>query len=167
MLPDDAETMPASPVPAPPKRFPVWPTAVSAVVGIVIGLMVFTFSTAEGLSYFSGDPEACVNCHVMRDQYEGWSHSSHREWATCNDCHTPHTFFAGYLSKARNGWNHSAAFTTGDFPEPIVITERNRQIVVENCIDCHEAVVSQMIVNADSHDPESVACLHCHSDVGH
>lgn len=165
MSPHEADPNPPSP--ASPRRIPVWQVVVSALIGMVIGLSVLTFSRAEGLSYFSGEPEACVNCHVMRDQFEGWSHSSHREWATCNDCHNPHTFFAGYLSKARNGWNHSAAFTTGNFPEPIVITERNRQIVVENCIDCHEAVVSQMIVNADSHDPESVACLHCHSDVGH
>ena len=164
MPPDATDGTPTTPAPA---RFSLRATILTALAGLVLGLVIFTFSRAEGLSYFSGDPEACVNCHVMREQFDGWSHSSHRNWATCNDCHNPHSFLAGYLSKARNGWNHSVAFTTGDFPEPIVITERNREIVVENCIECHEAVVSQMISMADSHDPESVGCLRCHSGIGH
>jgi cytochrome c nitrite reductase small subunit len=136
-------------------------------LAFIVGLAIFTFDEAEGLSYFSGDPEACVNCHVMRDQFEGWNHSSHREWATCNSCHNPHTFFRGYYSKAINGWNHSVAFTTGEFPDPIVITERNRRIVVENCLDCHAEITSQILGHGDIRDPDEVACLKCHSDVGH
>lgn len=135
--------------------------------GLVAGLGLFTFDRADGLSYFSDNPEACVNCHVMRDQFEGWNHSSHRQWATCNDCHTPYSsFFAAYYSKAVNGWNHSVAFTLGGFPEPIVITPRNEDIVLASCVGCHAAVTSEILGGGDLSKGE-FACLHCHSDVGH
>ena len=41
-------------------------------LGLVAGLGAFTFRYAEGLSYFSADPRACVNCHIMWDQYASW-----------------------------------------------------------------------------------------------
>lgn len=134
-------------------------------VGILIGLGFFTFDYAEGDSYFSDDPQACVNCHVMRDQYDGWSHSSHNNVATCNDCHTPHNDVRKYLTKAINGWNHSVAFTLGDYPTNIQIREFNAEIVRENCIDCHSNVVSQMVT--DPAHTETLDCVACHGNVGH
>lgn len=150
-------------------RWPSLPLVVAAVgLGIVMGLGLFTFNNAQGLSYFSTNPEACVNCHVMRDQFEGWNHSSHRNWATCNDCHTPHTsVFAKYSSKALNGWNHSVAFTTGNFHEPIVITPRNEEILLENCVACHAAVASEILTGGGVHAGSEFACLDCHNEVGH
>lgn len=139
--------------------------AVAAVAGLVTGLGAYTFHYARGFSYFSSEPEACVNCHVMRDQFESWSHSTHRNWAVCNDCHTPHDFVGKWTTKALNGWNHSVAFTLGNFPEPIFINERNRRIAIESCLDCHRTVVSQM--RADRHNPHDLACTSCHGNVGH
>ena len=63
----------------------------AAVIGGIVGLGVFTFAYAQGASYLSDDPSSCNNCHVMRDQYDGWIHGSHKAVATCNDCHTPHS----------------------------------------------------------------------------
>ncbi len=40
----------------------------AALVGTVAGLGAYTFRYAEGFSYFSTDPRACNNCHVMNDQ---------------------------------------------------------------------------------------------------
>jgi cytochrome c nitrite reductase small subunit len=140
-------------------------TVLAALLGVLAGLGVFTFNYAEGLSYLSNDPNACVNCHIMREQYQGWTHSSHKEFAACNDCHTPHTFVRKWLTKGLNGWNHSFAFTTGNFDEPIRIKERNAKIVQENCVDCHQVLVSQ-IENSVLHD-EEVECVRCHSEVGH
>ena len=34
----------------------------------LIGVGAFTFQYGEGLSYFSTDPDACANCHIMRPQ---------------------------------------------------------------------------------------------------
>lgn len=139
--------------------------AVAAGFGLVLGLGAYTFNYAEGFSYLSDSPEACINCHVMRDQYESWSHSTHRNWAVCNDCHTPHGFVGKWTTKAINGWNHSVAFTLGNFPEPIFINEFNRRIAIESCLECHSTVVSQM--RADRHNPHDLACIACHGNVGH
>src|SRR5687768_12641931 len=82
----------------------------AAVLGMMLGLGAFTFRYAEGLSYFSTEPAACANCHIMRPQYDGWQKASHHGTATCVDCHLPQGFFDKYLAKASNGWHHSKGF---------------------------------------------------------
>lgn len=138
--------------------------ALLALFGIAFGLGLFTFSYAKGFSYLSNDPAACVNCHIMREQYEGWSHSSHKAVATCNDCHTPHRFPDKWVIKGVNGWNHSVAFTTGNFPEPIMIRGFNANIAQENCVECHATTVSQMHLYVST---EELHCVACHGNVGH
>lgn len=133
----------------------------SALLGILIGSSGYTMHYAEGLSYMSNDPAACVNCHIMRDQYDGWQKSSHHAFATCNDCHTPQEFLPKYLSKARNGFVHSKGFTFQDFPEPIRIRPVNREILVRNCVRCHHELVSHLRMNED------LSCVRCHERVGH
>lgn len=134
-------------------------------MGVLFGLGMFTFVYAEGPSYLSDDPQTCMNCHIMRDQFESWNHSSHKAVATCNDCHTPHHPVGKWLVKALNGFNHSWAFTTGAFPEPIRIKSFNADVVQANCVECHGGMVSQIITSAP-HD-EELRCVTCHSDVGH
>ncbi len=56
--------------------FRTW-LVLAAVAGGVVGLGLFTFTFAQGASYLSDDPASCINCHVMRDQYDGWGHGSH------------------------------------------------------------------------------------------
>lgn len=131
-------------------------------IGVLCGAGGFTAYYAEGLSYLSNDPKACVNCHVMREHYDGWQKSSHHAQATCNDCHLPEGFFAKYWAKARNGWNHSKAFTLQDFHEPIRIHEWNERILNSNCVRCHRSMVSEILPNAGSMD-----CVRCHERVGH
>lgn len=133
--------------------------------GSVTGLGLFTFTYAEGTSYFSDNPDSCVNCHVMRDVYEAWQHSSHKAVAACNDCHSPHTLPGKYIIKGINGWNHSVAFTTGNFPEPIQITNLNREVALENCLYCHSEFVDP-IVDHEA-EIEQLDCLRCHQSVGH
>jgi len=38
--------------------------------GVLAGVGEFTFGYAKGLSYLSADPRACVNCHIMNEQYD-------------------------------------------------------------------------------------------------
>src|SRR4051812_1724115 len=59
-------------------------TAIALAVGAAAGLGTYTFAYAKGASYLTDDPVACANCHVII----GWTRSSHRSVATCNDCHT-------------------------------------------------------------------------------
>src|SRR5262245_53791046 len=106
-------------------------------LGAAVGLAAYTFAYAKGWSYMTNDAAACANCHVMTEQYAGWTKSSHRSVAVCNDCHVPHDFVGKYYTKARNGFWHSYYFTTGTFPEPIRATARSREIAEENCRRCH------------------------------
>jgi cytochrome c nitrite reductase small subunit len=137
-----------------------------AAVGGVLGLGAQTFWYAEGGSYFSNDPRSCVNCHVMREHYDGWQKASHHMVATCNDCHVPHDRIGKYVAKAENGFWHSKGFTLQDFSEPICIKPKNARILRANCIRCHLEVVSA--VDADRGDrDDALDCVRCHASVGH
>jgi cytochrome c nitrite reductase small subunit len=146
-----------------------WLVALCVAVGLCAGIGLFTFRYAEGLSYFSRDPKACVNCHIMRSQYDSWQKSSHHTVALCIDCHLPHDFVGKYLAKAENGWRHSKEFTAQTFHEPISVQARGRAILQDNCVDCHRELTHDIAVGAaDSDDPRgTLACVHCHAFVGH
>jgi cytochrome c nitrite reductase small subunit len=140
--------------------------ALTCTVGLFAGLGTFTFTYAHGLSYFSNDPRACMNCHIMREHFDGWQKSPHHAVATCNDCHTPHSFIPKYLSKAENGFWHSKGFTLQDFHEPIMIRPHNSAVLQANCVSCHEQIVDG--INTHRGDPQRMLdCVHCHREVGH
>jgi cytochrome c nitrite reductase small subunit len=136
----------------------------SVVIGAAIGLGGFTFVYARGASYLTNDPQACANCHVMREHYDAWRKSSHHHVAVCNDCHAPPDGLAKYWTKARNGFNHSVAFTTGRFHEPIEITSRNREITQEQCRRCHADTVQAIEGHGQG---DAIDCIRCHDSVGH
>ncbi|MCC6574016.1 MAG: cytochrome c nitrite reductase small subunit [Planctomycetes bacterium] len=135
----------------------------AVMAGICAGAGGYTFYFAEGLSYLSNDPKACVNCHIMNEQYDGWIKASHHAFATCNSCHVPHDLVGKYLTKIEHGYRHSRGFTLQDFHEPIRITESSLKIVEHNCIGCHEDLVEPLTAHAAG----DVGCVHCHADVGH
>jgi cytochrome c nitrite reductase small subunit len=145
---------------------PLWAwVALAVLAGGIIGLGGFTFSYAQGQSYLTNAPEACANCHIMREYYDGWNRSSHKHVAVCNDCHTPHdSILAKYAAKGLNGFRHSLAFTTGFFEEPIRITPFDRSIAQHACLSCHGDLVSN-IGHPASREPTD--CLTCHAGVGH
>lgn len=147
----------------------------SVSVGMFVGSGLFTFFTAHGTSYLSNDPKVCVNCHIMRDEYDGWTHGSHHAVATCNDCHLPHDNVVHKLFvKASNGYHHSKAFTMQDFVEPIRIKPGNAQVLEANCLRCHgeltEAITAHGTLGVPT-DPTQKAdlygCVRCHQSVGH
>jgi cytochrome c nitrite reductase small subunit len=145
-------------------RISWWMVSFAGLFGVLVGLGFFTFGFARGASYFSDNPETCMNCHIMRDQFEAWRHSSHARVATCNDCHTPHDFVNKWIIKGVNGWNHSVAFTLGNFHEPIRIRDFNADVVQQSCVYCHQNIVS---VLDGPHATEPTQCIACHSSVGH
>lgn len=137
----------------------------AALLGLALGQSLFTFHYAEGLSYFSANPKACVNCHIMQSQYDGWQKASHHNFAKCVDCHLPHDLLGKYYTKAENGFWHSKGFTLQDFPEPIRMREVSRHVVQENCLHCHADFVHEILtIRADQ---EELDCIHCHRTVGH
>ena len=133
-------------------------------LGTAVGIGGFTFVYGKGASYLTNDPAACANCHVMGEQVSGWLRSSHRSVAVCNDCHAPHGLIGKYWTKARNGYAHSLAFTTGDFPDRIRIKPVNLQVTEAACRYCHGQLAA---VVDGAHGSEPRGCVTCHSDVGH
>lgn len=133
-------------------------------VGGIVGLGGFTFYYGEGLSYFKDDPKACTNCHIMRSVFDGWNHGTHKAVASCNSCHAPHDLAGKLIVKGINGFNHSVAFTSGRFNEPIRISKLNRRIALNNCLYCHGDLVIHL---QQTRPDEPLDCLKCHSGVGH
>ena len=140
-----------------------------------IGMFGYTVKASKALSYLSSDPKACINCHVMNTQYATWQHSSHAQRATCIECHLPtNGTLAKYMAKAKDGWNHSVAFTLNTYKNAIKISDDGAKRVQENCISCHASVTSTLVNNSDTYhqfkDP-SVAtgrrCWECHKGVPH
>jgi cytochrome c nitrite reductase small subunit len=137
-----------------------------ACAGVLLGLGTFTFHYAEGFSYFSSDPKACVNCHIMRPEYDSWLKGSHHAVAKCIDCHLPHDLVGKYIAKGENGYHHSKGFTFQDFHEPIMIKSRNSKILQDNCLRCHGDMVHDLVMSTKE-GPEPVFCVHCHQSIGH
>lgn len=136
-------------------------------LGIPLGLGLFVFVYARGTSYLSDQPSACANCHIMNDQYDGWQKSSHKAVAGCNGCHTPPGTLGKYSAKALNGFLHSFAFTTGQFPDPIRIKDYNRRITEQACRHCHAGMSDSIDGTHRLKTDQKLNCTKCHAEVGH
>ena len=124
----------------PPDR---WKFPVLILAGIFTGLGIYVIHISKAPSYLSDKPETCVNCHIMAPQYATWSHSSHREWATCNDCHVPHNNALNhYYFKAKDGMRHATMFTFRLEPQVIFIKQAGKEVVQQNCERCHAELIS-------------------------
>lgn len=140
--------------------------AVMLMAGIFLGVLAYALHYAKFSSYFANDSESCANCHVMRAHYASWQASSHKNVATCGQCHLPQDNVAKkYLAKAENGFSHALKFTTGNYPENIVIHHKNYQIANHNCQTCHAALTDAMHWSVKT--GERVDCVHCHQNAGH
>ncbi len=149
-----------------------WKIPVIIILGIVIGLGGFMIYISNAPSYLSDDPKTCVNCHIMAPQYATWNHSSHREVATCVDCHVPHNnVFNKYYFKAKDGLRHATVFTMRNEPQVIFIKEEGKQVVHNNCKRCHaqlltdDKLMSQMPVHHP--DKGERVCWECHRETPH
>jgi len=142
-----------------------WYLVPAALIGVLAGVGSYTFVYAKGYSYLTNDPAACANCHVMNEQYDGWTRGSHRAVAVCNDCHTPKGVIGKYVTKANNGFWHSFAFTTGWYPEHIRATPRNKAITEASCQKCHADMTAA--IQPQHPKAEATSCVRCHDSVGH
>lgn len=151
---------------------PNWRLPVALVLGVFVGMGIYVLYISKAFSYLSDAPETCVNCHIMAPQYATWSHSAHRERATCNDCHVPHTSLAAkYYFKAKDGLRHSTIFTLRKEPQVIRIHEAGQNVVQHNCIRCHENLLTDSKLLARTrvfHNFRSDRpCWDCHRETPH
>ncbi len=141
--------------------------------GLLAGLGIYTLYMSRAHSYLSDDPSACINCHIMTPYYQAWNHSSHAQWANCNDCHVPHhNVFSKYTFKAMDGLYHSAVFTVNGEPQVIRPREASNNVIMENCIRCHtqlntDFVKTGMISYTEAKNGEGKACWDCHTQIPH
>ncbi len=142
--------------------------------GIAVVLFFYVLSASKALSYFSSDSINCINCHVMNTEYATWQHGSHSQKVSCVDCHLPaEGFFGKYFAKARDGWNHSVAFTFSTYDQSIKISEDAAERVQENCISCHSNLTETMIENSSRYDSSNDGsitdrkCWDCHREIPH
>jgi len=157
------------------RGFGALPILLAVLTGVAAGIGGYTFRYAKGLSYFSTDPKACVNCHIMQPQYDAWQKASHHTAAVCIDCHLPHSFIPKYLAKAENGWRHGKLFTTQGFREPIELAPAGQEILQANCKRCHSRMLHGLPWELGSSDwavlagasQDELRCVHCHASVGH
>ena len=153
----------------PPER---WRIPVIVLLGIICGLSAFIFKLSNAASYISDDPKTCVNCHVMYPQYASWFHSSHREVASCNDCHVPHNNTINkYFFKAKDGMRHSYMFTFRLEPQVIRIKEAGQAVVQDNCKRCHADLISMVnlteVTAENSKLGKGHRCYDCHRNTPH
>jgi cytochrome c nitrite reductase small subunit len=152
---------------------PEWQFTVAIVTGVLFGLAVYVFYISNAGSYLSDDPKTCINCHVMNHEYASWFHSSHREQASCNDCHVPHdNIFNTYFFKAKDGLRHATIFTLRQEPQVIRIKEEGAKVVQNNCIRCHNELITdrKMLSSTKTFDhfrTEGRQCWECHREVPH
>nr|WP_321468700.1 cytochrome c nitrite reductase small subunit [uncultured Desulfobulbus sp.] len=144
-------------------------------VVVMIGVFANLVNESQMLSYLSSDPKVCVNCHTMTTAFETWQHSSHRNRATCVDCHLPRDSFANkMLAKARDGYHHSVAMTFKTYGSNLRISTDAAGRIQDNCISCHRGIVSQMLENSAKyakHEDRTVQmgrrCWECHRGLPH
>jgi cytochrome c nitrite reductase small subunit len=151
---------------------PTWQIPALIVLGAIVGLGFYTLKVSNAMSYLSDDPETCINCHVMYPQYASWNHSSHREWATCSDCHVPHdNIFRKYYFKASDGARHATIFTARAEPQVIQIKQAGINVVQENCKRCHMDLIENSLLVENTGKMaqmgEGKLCWDCHREVPH
>jgi cytochrome c nitrite reductase small subunit len=151
---------------------PNWRIPVIILLGAFAGIVAYALLVSNAVSYMSDNPATCVNCHVMGPQYATWFHSSHREQATCNDCHVPQdNFIRHYAFKAQDGLRHATIFTLDTTPDPIVMHEAGQRVVQANCQRCHEHTNQHVTAGETTWEMaqkgQGNLCWDCHRDVPH
>ncbi len=153
-----------------PKKFVI---PLFVLVGVALGLGLYTMYASRIFSYLGDDPSACVNCHIMSPAYQSWGRSSHANWTTCKDCHVPqHSKLAGLLFDAKDGLHHGAVLLTGNEPA----APRPRPAAIEaiqgNCVRCHTPLTTEFVragkakIDDILHGRDK-PCWDCHRHVPH
>lgn len=153
----------------PPKN---WMPLVLVTGGVFSGLAILTLHISNATSYLSDDPRACINCHIMNPQYATWQRGSHGRVATCNDCHVPHdNIFRKYYFKAKDGSRHAFMFTFRMEPQVIKMHEPGENVVMENCMRCHDDLLQDTRISEVSaptaRHGDGMLCWECHREVPH
>jgi len=140
--------------------------------GVLVGLALYTAYVSRVWSYAGNEPGTCVNCHIMGSYFEAWAKSSHRNAATCNDCHVPQdNFIRKYTFKAVDGLYHATVFTVRGERQTIRPRHASNEVIIQNCVRCHTQLVTEFAKMygdyRDVTEGNAKACWDCHTQVPH
>lgn len=127
----------------------------------ILALLLIVAIFSPKLLAKTNSPEFCANCHVMQEQYitlmKGGIHNSLK----CVDCHLPNdSKVKFYLWKGIDGTKDVVHFYSGSVPERIIISAHGKKTIQENCLRCHEGMVSRISLSDRK-------CWDCHKRISH
>jgi cytochrome c nitrite reductase small subunit len=132
---------------------------VAAFIGGFI-VLSFLFVGPPKLLAKSDKPRFCVSCHVMESSYEAWIHAGAHRRNLCVDCHLPnYNRGSHYIWKIIDGMKDAFVFYSGTVPERITISSHGEKTLQENCIRCHEVIVTMIY--------KERKCWECHKRINH
>jgi cytochrome c nitrite reductase small subunit len=124
-------------------------------------LFLFLFFGPPDLYTATSSPEFCSACHVMEYQHDSWLKTGLHRGIKCVDCHLPNDSFVRHMVwKGLDGMKDVVYFYGRLFADHLVISAHGRATVQENCLRCHDAMVSRISV-------EDRTCWSCHRRVNH
>lgn len=140
---------------------------ITAIVGIFVGILLMVGGT-KTMGY-TDSAEFCSSCHIMNAVVESAAESSHAK-LSCNDCHLPQdNKVVKLVDKARVGMGHIYYNTiaSDSIPDVLHATEWTINTINDNCISCHEHIVSNdKDLAAAAHDVKE-NCTDCHRSTPH
>ena len=127
--------------------------------GFFLILVIILISPA--LVRETSKPGFCNSCHIMEKEYEDWFKTGLHRNIKCVDCHLPNDNLINHLIwKGIDGTKDVVSFYGRLYPDLIKISEHGKKTVKENCIRCHDEMVSRMRV-------EGRDCWACHRQTKH
>ncbi|MTV50541.1 cytochrome c nitrite reductase small subunit [Heliobacillus mobilis] len=136
------------------------------ILSVVILLAAAGAATAT-MHAVTHESSFCASCHVMQNYMASWEHSSHREVAGCNDCHTDQrNYLAKTYSKATAGARH-AFMNVIKPPEHLKMIESSKEVVQRNCLRCHDSLVEKTRLADQDAEADRKFCFDCHRSTPH
>jgi cytochrome c nitrite reductase small subunit len=128
--------------------------------GIIISALLF-FIFLPKLVSMTDTTVFCSSCHVMSAEYEDWFYSGMHRQIKCVDCHLPNDGVINhYMWKGIDGLKDVVYFYTGIVAEEIHSTKHAKKAIKENCVRCHEEMVSRI-------STDNLKCWECHRSAYH
>ena len=128
---------------------------------ITLIILIFFFWGPPKFYQESSTSEYCNSCHVLNYQYEAWFMTGLHRSIKCVDCHiTNSSPVSHFIWKGIDGLKDLLSFHLNIFSEPLEITSHGKEVIQENCLRCHDGMVSVMNV-------KDRYCWDCHRRVNH
>ncbi|WP_353684617.1 cytochrome c nitrite reductase small subunit [Thermodesulfovibrio sp. 3907-1M] len=130
------------------------------IISVTIFLIIVAILSPRILAK-TNSSEFCAKCHVMEEQYITLMKGGLHNTLKCVDCHLPNDSKVNfYVWKGIDGTKDIVHFYSGSVPDRITISAHGTKTIQQNCIRCHEGMVSRI-------DVSDRKCWDCHRRISH